>query len=169
MQISDLTAAFEKAPPLALTNILLSAPELETMDKCLRHCILRIIVEHGGEKFEKFRKALDKALPVTADKIELHQTVLHPTPAWNIDQSMIIANAEVADAIYTELEIKGLSHWKWIVKILAGDQLSIARLRSLLNTRAGHEGGYSGFGWGVWMPGLFHGKIADMHGFFVTH
>lgn len=139
------------------------------MDKCLRHCILRIIVEHGGEKFEKFRKALDKALPVTADKIELHQTVLHPTPAWNIDQSMIIANAEVADAIYTELEIKGLSHWKWIVKILAGDQLSIARLRSLLNTRAGHEGGYSGFGWGVWMPDLFHGKIADMHGFFVTH
>ncbi|KAJ7885731.1 hypothetical protein B0H14DRAFT_3082249 [Mycena olivaceomarginata] len=157
MQISDLTAAFEKAPPLALTDILLNAPELETMDKCLRHCILRIIVEHGGEKFKKFRKALDKALPVTADKIELHQT------------STIIANTEVADTIYTELEIKGLSHWKWIVKILAGDQLSIARLRSLLNTRAGHEGGYSGFGWGVWMPGLFHGKIADMHGFFVTH
>ncbi|KAJ7823342.1 hypothetical protein B0H14DRAFT_2597994 [Mycena olivaceomarginata] len=106
MQISDLTAAFEKAPPLALMDILLSAPELETMDKGCRH--------------------------------HLHRA-----------------------------QDQGLSHW--IVKILAGDQLSIARLRSLLNTRAGHEGGYSGFGWGVWMPGLFHGKIADMHGFFVTH
>ncbi|KAJ7195051.1 hypothetical protein GGX14DRAFT_377305 [Mycena pura] len=139
------------------------------MDKCLRHCILRIIVEHGGEKFTKFREELDKALPVTAEKIELHRTPLHPLPAWNIDESTIIGNSEVVDAIYTELQVKGLSHWKWVVKILAGDQLSIARLRSLLNIRAGHEGAYTGFGWGVWMPGLFHGKIADMHGFFVTH
>ncbi|KAJ7038344.1 hypothetical protein C8F04DRAFT_1256355 [Mycena alexandri] len=169
MKISDLNASFNAAPPLSLKDILLTAPELEQMDKCLRHCILRIIVEHGGEKFTKFRAALDEALPVTADKIELHQTVLHPTPAWNIDQSTIIANAEVADAIYDELEVKGLAHWKWAVKILAGDQLSIARLRSLVNICAGHEGGYSGFGWGAWMPGLFHGKIADMHGFFVTH
>ncbi|KAJ7860677.1 hypothetical protein B0H14DRAFT_2158121, partial [Mycena olivaceomarginata] len=65
---------------------LLSAPELQLMDRCLRHCILRIIVEHGGEKFQKFRAALDEALPVTPDKIDLHQTPLHPLPAWNIDQ-----------------------------------------------------------------------------------
>ncbi|KAJ6617239.1 hypothetical protein B0H10DRAFT_2384929 [Mycena sp. CBHHK59/15] len=162
MRISDLNAAFDAAPPLSLKDILLSVPELELMDKCLRHCILRIIVEHGGEKFAKFRKALDTALPVTPDKIELHQTHLHPLPAWNIDESTIVGKQ-------IELEVKGLSHWKWIVKILGGDQLSIARLHSLLNIRAGHEGGYSGFGWGVWMPGLFHGKIADMHGFFITH
>ncbi|KAJ7768938.1 hypothetical protein B0H16DRAFT_1307636 [Mycena metata] len=169
MRIPDLNAAFDKAPPLSLKDILLTAPELNLMDKCLRHCILLIIIEHGGEKYERFRAELDAALPVTPDKIELHQTVLHPTPAWNIDQSTIIANAEVANAIYEELEVKGLAHWKWAVKILAGDQLSIARLRSVINIRAGHEDGYSGFGWGVWMPGLFHGKIADMHGFFVTH
>ncbi|KAJ7255106.1 hypothetical protein B0H12DRAFT_1202205 [Mycena haematopus] len=169
MKISDLNAAFDAAPPLSLKDILLSKAELMVMDRCLRHCILRIIIEHGGEKFAKFREALDAALPVTPDKIELHQTNLHPLPAWNIDQATIVANAEVADAIYSELEVKGLSHWKWMVKILAGDQLSIARLRSLLSIRAGHERGYSGFGWGVWMPGLFHGKIADMHGFFVTH
>ncbi|KAJ7899540.1 hypothetical protein B0H14DRAFT_2556606 [Mycena olivaceomarginata] len=159
---TDLNAAFNKAPPLSLKEILLTAPELDLMDKCLRHCILRVIVEHGRDKFERFRAKLDAALPVTPDEIELHQTVLHPTPAWSIDQSTIIANAEVADAIYDELEVKGLAHWKWAVKILAGDQLSIARLRSLVNIRAGHEGGYSGFGWGVWMPGIFHGKIADM-------
>ncbi|KAJ7438067.1 hypothetical protein FB451DRAFT_1344455 [Mycena latifolia] len=169
MKIADLNAAFDKAPPLTLQDILLTHPELELMDKCLRHCILRIIVEHGGEKFSKFRDALNESLPVTPEKIELHKTPLHPLPAWNIDESTIVGNAEVADAIYEELEVKGLSHWKWVVKILAGDQLSIARLRSLLNIRAGNEGGFSGFGWGVWMPGLFHGKIADMHGFFVTH
>jgi hypothetical protein len=154
---------------LSIKDILLSAPELQLMDECLRHCILRIVVEHGGEKFQKFREALDKALPVTPEKIDLHQTPLHPLTAWNIDQAMIIANEEVVEAIHDELKVKGLSHWNWVVKFICGDQLTIARLRSLLNIRAGHEGGYSGFGWGVWMPGLFHGKIADMHGFFVTH
>ncbi|KAJ7868794.1 hypothetical protein B0H14DRAFT_3084033 [Mycena olivaceomarginata] len=156
-------------PPLSIDDILLTATESELMDKCLRHCILRIIVEHGGEHFKRFCDDVQNAQPVTAEKIELHRTQLHPLPAWNIDESTIIGNAEVADAIYTELQVKGLSHWNWIVKILCGDQLSIARLRSLLDIRAGHEGGYSGFGWGMWMPGLLHGKIVDMHGFFVTH
>ncbi|KAJ7319127.1 hypothetical protein DFH08DRAFT_926720 [Mycena albidolilacea] len=169
MRIADLDAAFHAAPPLSIDDILLTAAESELMDKCLRHCILRIIVEHGGEHFKRFCDDVQNAQPVTPEKIELHCTRLHPLPAWNINESTIIGNAEVVDAIYTELQVKGLSHWNWIVKILCGDQLSIARLRSLLNIRAGHEGGYSGFGWGVWMSGLFHGKIADMHGFFVMH
>ncbi|KAJ7807573.1 hypothetical protein B0H14DRAFT_3091231 [Mycena olivaceomarginata] len=149
MSIDELNKAFGTAAPLSIKDILLSAPELELMDKCLKHCIL----------------PADESLPVTADQIELHQTPLHPTPAWNIDQSTIIGNDEVVDAIHTELGVKGKSHWSRVVKFFAGDQLSIARLRSLLNIRAGHEGGYSGYGWGVWIPGLFHAKIADMHGF----
>jgi hypothetical protein len=169
MSIDELNKAFGTAAPLSIKDILLSAPELVLMDKCLKHCILRIIVEQGGEKFQRFRDALNESLPITPDNIELHQTPLHPTPAWNIDQSTIIGNDEVVDAIHTELRVKGLSHWSWAVKFFAGDQLSIARLRSLLNIRAGHEGGYSGYGWGVWIPGLFHAKIADMHGFFTTH
>ncbi|KAJ6521414.1 hypothetical protein B0H10DRAFT_2206174 [Mycena sp. CBHHK59/15] len=158
MQIADVNAAFDKAPPLSLKDILLSAPELELMDNAAPlH-----LAHHRRARQGQFRK-----IPQSSRRSPAYDPT--PTPAWNIDQSTIIANAEVADAIYSELEVKGLSHWKWVVKILAGDQLSIARLRSLLNIRAGHEGGYSGFGWGVWMPGLFHGKIADMHGFFVTH
>jgi hypothetical protein len=169
MSINDLNSAFGAAAPLSIDDILLSAPELQLMDKCLRHCILRIIVEHGGEKFERFHDELNKSLPVTPEQIDLHKTPLHPLPAWNIDESTIIGNAEVVEAIHTELGVKGLAHWNWVVKFFAGDQLSIVRLRSLLNIRAGNEGRYSGFGWGVWIPGLFHAKIADMHGFFVTH
>ncbi|KAJ6611846.1 hypothetical protein B0H10DRAFT_2165690 [Mycena sp. CBHHK59/15] len=169
MSIDELNRAFGTAAPLSIKDVLLSAPELALMDKCLKHCILRIIVEQGGEKFQRFRDALNESLPITPDRIELHQTPLHPTPAWNIDQSTIIGNDKVVDAIHTELRVKGLSHWSWAVKFFAGDQLPIAWLRSLLNIRAGHEGGYSGYGWGVWIPGLFHAKIADMHGFFTTH
>ncbi|KAJ6594969.1 hypothetical protein B0H10DRAFT_1960576 [Mycena sp. CBHHK59/15] len=90
MRISNLNAAFNAAPPLSLKDVLLTMPELKLMDKCLQHCILRIIVKHGGEKFEKFRKALDTAPPVTPEKIELHQTCFHPLPAWNIDESTIL-------------------------------------------------------------------------------
>ncbi|KAK6972268.1 hypothetical protein R3P38DRAFT_2812403 [Favolaschia claudopus] len=169
MNIKNVNAAFNAASPLSIRDILLSSSELQMMDQCLQHCILRIIIDQGGEKFQKFRAALDAALPVTVDKIELHKTLLHPLPAWNIDESTIVGNEEVVDAIHEELKVKGLSHWNWAVKFFCGDQLTIARLRSLLSIRAGHEGGYSGFGWGIWMPGLFHSKIADMHGFFVTH
>ncbi|KAJ7936544.1 hypothetical protein B0H13DRAFT_2303587 [Mycena leptocephala] len=48
MKIKDFNSAFDKAPPLSIKDILLSAPELELMDKFFRHCILRIIVDHGG-------------------------------------------------------------------------------------------------------------------------
>ncbi|KAJ6629084.1 hypothetical protein B0H10DRAFT_2160566 [Mycena sp. CBHHK59/15] len=106
MKIKDFNTAFDKAPPLSIKDILLSAPELELMDK---------------------------SLPTTPDKIDLHKTPLHPLTAWNIDQSTIIANEEVTDAIHDEL------------------QLTIARLHSLLNICAGHEGGYSGFGWGFFI------------------
>ncbi|KAK7000951.1 hypothetical protein R3P38DRAFT_3327567 [Favolaschia claudopus] len=116
MRIKDLNAAFHAAAPLSIHDILLSAAELQLMDKCIQHCILRIIVDHGGSKFQRFRAALDAALPPSPS-----------LPAWNIDESTIVGNEEVVNAVHDEL-----------------------------------EGGYSGFGWGVWMPGLFHGKIADM-------
>ncbi|KAJ7804261.1 hypothetical protein B0H14DRAFT_3091849 [Mycena olivaceomarginata] len=112
MSINDLNSAFGMAALLSIDDILLSAPELQLMHKCLCHCILRIIVEH-----------------VTPEQIDLHKTPLHPLPAWNIDESTIIGNTEVVEAIHAELGF------------FAGDQLSIVRLRSLLNIRAGNEGG----------------------------
>jgi hypothetical protein len=173
MHVSDLEKAFDKAPPLLVEDVLLSDVETSLLDKCLLHCILRIVVKHGGAKFAKFQKDLDKSQPGTDDRIDIHKTPLHPLPGMNIDESTIVGNAEVVEAILKELGLLGPNgdlelNYK-IIKIFAGDQLSIARLRALANIRAGHEGKFSGFGWGVWMPGLFHAKIADMHGFFVTH
>ena len=97
----------------------------------------------------------------------------------NIDESTIIGNADVVEAIFDELHIIKedvendvkifAGDHATCVKVFAGDQLSIARLRAIVSIHAGQEKGYSGFGWGVWMPGLFHGKICDIHGMFVTH
>ncbi|KAF8949762.1 hypothetical protein BDZ97DRAFT_1772135, partial [Flammula alnicola] len=82
---------------------------------------------------------------------------------FDIDESTIVGGAEVVDAIFNVLDVKKDPGWSRIVKFFCGDQLTIARLRALVNIRAGHEGGYTGFGWGVWMPGLFHAKMTDIH------
>jgi hypothetical protein len=149
--------------------VLFNPTEATTFNSCLHHTILRIIITHGGEKFQKFQKELRSTQPETDAKIELHKTALHPLPPMNIDESTIIGNADVVEAVTDELELKKCDSWLRRVRFFAGDQLSIARLRALVNIRAGHEAGFCGFAWGVWIPGLFHAKIADIHGFFVTH
>ncbi|KAF8169338.1 hypothetical protein K438DRAFT_1983415 [Mycena galopus ATCC 62051] len=123
MSIDELNKVFSTAAPLSIKDVLLSAPELALLDNLLKHCILRIIVDHGGEKFQRFWDTLNESLPETPDKIELHQTPLHPMPAWNIDESTIIGNDKVVDAIHTELRVKESSHWSSAVKFFAGDQL----------------------------------------------
>lgn len=168
MRLEDLETSFRDAGPLALSDILHNAGERVFFRKCMIHCILRITVGHG--KLDHFTEQLRESTPRTEQAIELHKTDLHPLPTWKIDESTIVGNADVDEAIVNELRLRNQpTHWMKYVRLLAGDQLSIARLRSLANIRAGHEDTYSSFGWGVWSLGLFHTKIADMHGFFVTH
>jgi hypothetical protein len=170
MKLEDFAAAFDQAPPLRFSDINHSSEEATLFKRCLTHCLLRIIITHGGEGFTHFRRKLQETLPVTPDAIQPHKTQLHPLPTWKIDESTIVGNAEVDEAVVAELQLRNQpSTWMKHVRVIAGDQLSIARLRTLAQLRAGHVGGYGSFGWGAWLPGLFHGKMADMHGIFVTH
>ncbi|CAA7269639.1 unnamed protein product [Cyclocybe aegerita] len=148
MKVEDLTSTFDQAPLLSIHDI---------------------IVTYGGEGFEKFGDDLARTLPVSDEKIELNKTPLHPLPAMDIDESTIVGGAEVVETIFDILGIRKVKGWLGTIKFFCGDQLTIAQLRALVNIWAGHEGGYSGFGWGVWMPGLFHAKMADVHGCLLTH
>ncbi|KAG2008793.1 hypothetical protein CC2G_014185 [Coprinopsis cinerea AmutBmut pab1-1] len=170
MKLEDLNESFDTAEPLLVSDILHSSEEDALFTECLTHCILRIVVAHGGEGFKKFEKKLAETLPRTDRAIDVHKTDLHPLPTWKIDESSIVGNAEVVEAITKELQLRNQpATWMKYARIIAGDQLSIARLRALANLRAGHEDAELSLQWGVWMPGLFHAKIADMHGFFTTH
>ena len=135
--------------------------------------ILRIIVNYGGPGFKKFEKDLEEHQPYSTEKIPVHFTSLHPLPSWNIDESSIVGNAEVDQAIVKELALDshGVSESGAAdrVRFLGGDQLSLARLRALEFIRAGQEDGYEGFFWGVWIPGLFHAKISDARGTLLNH
>ncbi|KAH7919763.1 hypothetical protein BV22DRAFT_1107961 [Leucogyrophana mollusca] len=120
-----------------------------------------------GESFKCLCKDLESSQLLPDYKIDVHKTLLHPLPAMNIDESMIVGNGKVVKAVLDKLGIKESLSTQ--VKIFAGDQLSIVCLWTLVNIRTGQEGGFAGLGWGAWMPGLFHVKIADMHKFLVTH
>ncbi|KAJ8519429.1 hypothetical protein ONZ45_g3620 [Pleurotus djamor] len=169
MQLSDFNAAYNAAGPLLITDILHSPDEASLFRQCLIHSILRIIISHGGEPFQRFKADLEEHQPKTGERIEPHSTEMFPLPAMEIDESTISGNVDVINTIAAELKLEETTHFNTAVKIFAGDQLSISRLRSAANIRAGHEGGFASFGWGVWMPGLFHTKMADTQGTLLNH
>ncbi|KAJ7917839.1 hypothetical protein B0H13DRAFT_2231360 [Mycena leptocephala] len=167
---SELDKSILSARPLTVDDIGLNAEESQLFVENMVHTILRIIVLHGGEGFQKWKKDLDASQPVSADKIQVHKTPLHPLPSMEIDESSITGNIEVIEEIVRVLGFKtdDPDYLKYI-QIIAGDQLTIARQRSILNIRLGHESGPHAWRHIVLMPGLFHAKIADCHGIPETH
>ncbi|KAJ7826515.1 hypothetical protein B0H13DRAFT_2241113 [Mycena leptocephala] len=99
--------------------------EAEFFHNNMIHTILRIIVRYGGEEFEHWKDQLDNAQPTNENSTK--------------------GNIEVMEAINKELglDVNDPNYTKY-VKILAGDQLTIARQRSIL-------------------------QIADCHGVLNTH
>jgi hypothetical protein len=169
MKADDLEASFKAARPLSLFDILHKPHESTAFRRYLVYTILRIVITHGGQDFKKFEEAFRAHQPLSNQQVPLYKTVLQCLRALNIDESTITGNAEVIEAIMKEIGRWGSADFLKYVRLFAGDQLSLARLRSIIALRAGHEAGYTGFRWMAFMPGLFHAKIADVHGFMVTH
>ncbi|THV07052.1 hypothetical protein K435DRAFT_960028 [Dendrothele bispora CBS 962.96] len=171
MGAKTLIEAFSNARELRRDDVIHTKSESVLFDRLMIYCIIRIIVKFSGqEELQQYAKTLNARQPGTSDIIKPHKTDIYPLASLNIDESTIKGNAEVDAAV---VEILGLrlaieKFWERI-RIIAGDQLSLARLRALENIRAGQESEYEGFQWGVWMPGLFHGKMADMHGLLTVH
>ncbi|KAI0054708.1 hypothetical protein BV25DRAFT_1903821 [Artomyces pyxidatus] len=170
LKTSHLDVSFDNAAPLSIEDIKLSKSEGDTLRQSLIHTVLRVIVRYGGPKFQSFRKELQECAPSTSKKIELHKTAVYPLPAMNINEASTRGNAEVVEAIFKELK-KDMSDplFGETIKLLAGDQLSIARLRAIAANRAGNEGGASALRWALFIPGLFHYKLAATHGIMQTH
>lgn len=171
LDLKKFQDAYLAAPPLKLEDIVLLGDDQRQFKKNLIHCILRVIVKHGGPGFQKFQKDLQDEQWVSPEQIPVHKTEQHPLPTWPIDESTIIGNAEVDEAVIKELQLdtEHVPEVSERVRFVGGDQLSIARLRALEFIRAGQEDGYHGYFWGVWIPGLFHAKIADAHGTLLNH
>ncbi len=168
MRTTDLLDSLDSAPPLDVNDILHSPEEAALFQQSLEHTLLRQLVT--DERFARFRKDVDACLPDKEDQIPLHQTEIHPLPAMQIDESSTQGNAEVMDAMFRELGFDTSSQ-EFIntVRPIFGDQLSIARLRSLMTNRAGHETLGNSYAYAVFGPGLFHHQMALVHGIIETH
>lgn len=170
MLTADYEAGIKNARPLTIEDIQLNEAET-AMYRChMIHAILRVIVRHGGEGFKKFEKQLAETLPETPDKIPVHKTDIHPLPAMELDESSITGNVEVKDSIETELGVDSSKpEYYSYLRLFAGDQLTIARLRTIMKLRVGHEDPSRSFGNLIGVKGAFHAKIANNHGTLVTH
>jgi hypothetical protein len=173
LDLAKFHQAFASAGPLKREDIILKADEKKKFNDAITLTICEIIIIYGGDKLSTkiFKDELEKRRQLVSAgyKIEAHKTPLHPMTVFDIDESTIIGNGDVAKAIYEEAGVFDTSLFNSLVKILGGDQLSIARLRALNNIRIGNQGSFGGFNWGAWVPGLFHAKMADCHGNMVTH
>ena len=131
LNVKDLQASFLNAPVLSIADIVYTKDERKAFKSHLIFTILRILVKHSGQGFERFQADLDKAQLKTADKIRTHKLQLHPLSAWNIDESSITGNVEVIEAISKELHLDQVPEAAKCIQFLAGDQLSIAQLCAL--------------------------------------
>ncbi|KAH9918031.1 uncharacterized protein B0H18DRAFT_883201 [Fomitopsis serialis] len=170
MQCADLMAGIVNAPPLGRNDVLFTPQESLDFKRILQHIVLQIIVTHGGDNFSRFTKDVEGFGPLLETRIPLHQTRIFPLPSMKIDESTIVGNADLTKTILAELgQDMGADGFGDVVRVIAGDQLSIARLRSLAKNRAGHDNFTNSYLWAVTMPGLFHYKMAGSHGVMELH
>ena len=158
------------APPLKLEDLEFTESKAEMWTDCMIYMILHVIVFQGGKEFERWKPELQKSQPESSDKIPVHKTNLHPLPSMEIEEASIVGNVYMIEAINKALGLdpKSPKYMKY-VKILAGDQLTVACQRAIVNIRVSHESGAAPWKQVVTMPGIFHGKIADCHGLLETH
>ncbi|KAH9911535.1 uncharacterized protein BXZ73DRAFT_93356 [Epithele typhae] len=170
MKTKDLVSSIKTARPLQMGDLRLDNDDLKLLDKSIAHAILRVIV-HGNHAFTKFRPQVNATLPPNDHKIPLHQTSIHPLPTMNIDESSVTGNASVLDYIFRrELQFDfNAATFREVVRLVFGDQLSIARLRTLIMHRVGHDTLATSHANLVLGPGLFHYQLALVHGILDTH
>ncbi|KAH9840190.1 uncharacterized protein C8Q71DRAFT_746208 [Rhodofomes roseus] len=170
MRTTDFLHAFETAPPLSLDDILLDPTEMQTFNKMLEHAVLRIIVSNGGPAFARFTPDVDESLVSTSECIVLRKTEVYPLRAMNIEEASIKGNAEVMEAMFRELghDLESTAFTE-TVKLVFGDQLSVARLRAVISNRAGHDSLSQSMLFAAFAPGFFHYQMAATYGFLETH
>ncbi len=170
LQTENFIRAFIAARTLRLDDMDLDALEAIQFRERLIYVVARIAAQHGGPGLEKFRLKLQETEPRTSMKKDVEKSEIFCLPLFPIDESSNTGNAEVIEATFDELRLN-LDEKKFseTLKFVSGDQLSIARLRSVAAVRAGNEGDGHSFVWLVKVPGLFHYKMNATTLTLVTH
>uniref|UniRef100_D8PYY4 DUF6589 domain-containing protein n=1 Tax=Schizophyllum commune (strain H4-8 / FGSC 9210) TaxID=578458 RepID=D8PYY4_SCHCM len=161
----------DEAPELNMVDVRLTPDYKSKLHEYFEFTVLRIIVRFaGGEKMKSLGELVHKHQPYTDARIPTHLSEVHPLPAEPIDESTKKGNADVITAFMEELgQPIQANNFADMVRLIAGDQLSVARSREVAAARAGNEGGAPSLRWALFMPGLFHYKMAATSGLLLAH
>ncbi|KAG9076900.1 hypothetical protein FRC06_009225 [Ceratobasidium sp. 370] len=152
----DVNAYHEKlqsARPLKLDDLALTLEEYKIEQESIVQTILGVLIEHGGEFFSRYKNLLGSELP---DLCPAGAYTLYPLPAMNVNEGSVDGNIDVFETITKELTPSGGPINPGFVKMLLGDQLSMAFSRKAITWRVGNEDAASSM-WDIILgPGLFH-------------
>ncbi|KAF9472391.1 hypothetical protein BDN70DRAFT_900581 [Pholiota conissans] len=157
IKIDALEDSITNAKPLQLEDLYLSDAEDRLMQQIMAHTILSVVVRYGGEGFKIWEEILREHPAYN----------LHPLPSMKIDENTITGNIEIVEEINAELKLVPQQHE--YIRFIAGDQLTIARQRSITGIRLDHEVSLNMWRHFVLITGHFHAKIVDTHGTLLTH
>ncbi|KLO06208.1 hypothetical protein SCHPADRAFT_838360 [Schizopora paradoxa] len=170
LKTSELLEGLVNAEHLTVEMLDFDTTEAKEFRECLAYAVMRIAVRHSNEHLRKFAKDVRESEPSTAYRADTEKTVVHPLPAFPINEATTTGNAEVISAILDELRLDPSdAKFNNRVTLVAGDQLSIARLRSITSIRAGNEGDDQTLVFLGRMPGLFHYGLNNTTQVLVTH
>ncbi|KAJ2968060.1 hypothetical protein NUW54_g13328 [Trametes sanguinea] len=170
MKTANLLQAFQRSPPLSFRDIRLAPADTTALRERLIWTVMNIAVQHGGSSFKIYQKELTDYTPSSTHRIPVHKTEVFPMPDMEIDESSTTGNAQVLDAMFTEMGYDVRSpEFNQDVRIVFGDQLSMARVRAVTNARVGHDDTHQSYLNVVFAPGFFHYQMAATHGVLETH
>ncbi|KDQ17141.1 hypothetical protein BOTBODRAFT_156492, partial [Botryobasidium botryosum FD-172 SS1] len=162
------------APPLALSDILPDREESSFMKSRFTYMVLKTLVDHGGEFFNKFQAKLRECEP-SQYQIPLHKTAAHPLPTIPVEQASAVGNVTVLNTLVEHLKLEKNVLGQRLMLVF-GDLLTVTRIRSIVAARSIRHltpvhvrDFYESLTWLVPIPGLFHIKICAVIATLETH
>jgi hypothetical protein len=104
------------------------------------------------------------------NRLKVERTEAYPLPSMHIDQSTVEGNRDILDEIMKVLELRPESWFDDQTRMLiAGDQLTLARIRSIARLRWDEEMAYYRVEWAVPVLQLFHLQMVLASTILKTH
>ncbi|KAF9955597.1 hypothetical protein BGZ65_003287 [Modicella reniformis] len=136
---------------LSLDDLVPTADNNIHRRKAFRHHLLDVLSRHS----EDYQHC--KSPEPTVRVLETKKTKTYPVPSMHIDQSSVEGNKDILETIM-EGTLKLSREWfdRGIMIILAGDQLTMARIRTLIELRWDDVSAYHRLEWAIPVMQLFH-------------
>ncbi|KAI1291236.1 hypothetical protein EDD11_009069 [Mortierella claussenii] len=103
-------------------------------------------------------------------KLKVERTKAYPLPSMHIDQSTVEGNRDILDEVMKVLELSPETYFDDQTRvIIAGDQLTLARVRSIARLRWDEDKAYYRVEWAIPVLQLFHLQMVLATAILKTH